>query len=111
MRDSYRRRRDLVVGLLAGAGIEVVRPQGAFYLMVPLAPGVDSRLAALALVEHGVAVAPGTAFGDEARDHFRISLATSTDVLSQAVHRLVDWYERSGGGRKEVPVIGAGPVR
>jgi aspartate/methionine/tyrosine aminotransferase len=111
MRDSYRRRRDLAVGLLAGAGIEVVRPQGAFYLMVPLAPGVDSRLAALALVEHGVAVAPGTAFGDEARDHFRISLATSTDVLSQAVHRLVDWYERSGGGRKEVPVIGARPVR
>src|SRR5262245_4547723 len=62
MRDAYRRRRDLVVGLLAEAGIQVPTPHGAFYLMLPFASGVDGRRAALDLVEHGVSVAPGSAF-------------------------------------------------
>ena len=47
--------------------------------MVPLAPGTDSRRAALDLVEHGVATAPGTAFGDVAGDQLRLSLAASED--------------------------------
>ncbi len=99
MRDSYRRRRDLVVGRLHDAGIKGTVPQGAFYLMLPFAPGVDSRLAALRLVEHGVAVAPGTAFGDVARDHARLSLASSERVLDAALVRILDWYAATDGGR------------
>ena len=52
--------------LLSDGGFDAVRPAGAFYQMVPLAPGTDSRQAALDLVEHGVATAPGTAFGEVA---------------------------------------------
>jgi aspartate/methionine/tyrosine aminotransferase len=99
MRESYRTRRDLVVELLTDAGIDVVRPAGAFYQMVPLAAGVDSRVSALDLVTHGVSVAPGTSFGDEARDQFRISLASSTTVLSRAIGRLTQWYDRTDAGR------------
>jgi aspartate aminotransferase len=69
MRDAYRCRRDLVVRLLGDAGIAVAPPHGAFYLMLPFAPGVDGRLAALDLVEHGVSVAPGSAFGAAPRGH------------------------------------------
>ncbi|HEX8931247.1 MAG TPA: aminotransferase class I/II-fold pyridoxal phosphate-dependent enzyme [Actinomycetota bacterium] len=98
MRDAYRRRRDLVVALLGRAGIEVPPPRGAFNLMLPFAPGVDGRLAALDLVEHGVATAPGTAFGEVARSHTRLSLASSEEVLSEAVERLVAWYRATGGG-------------
>jgi aspartate/methionine/tyrosine aminotransferase len=98
MRDAYRRRRDLVVGMLTDAGIEVTPPHGAFYLMLPFAPGVDGRLAALDLVEHGVSVAPGSAFGEAARGHARISLASGERVLAEAVGRIVDWYRRTGGG-------------
>ena len=98
MRDAYRRRRDLVVGMLTDAGIEVAPPHGAFYLMLPFAPGVDGRLAALDLVEHGVSVAPGSAFGEAARGHARISLASGERVLGEAVGRIVDWYRRTGGG-------------
>jgi aspartate aminotransferase len=98
MRDAYRRRRDLVVGMLVDAGIEVTRPHGAFYLMLPFAAGVDGRLAALDLVEHGVSVAPGSAFGEAARGHARISLASSEQVLGEAVERIVDGYRRTGGG-------------
>jgi aspartate/methionine/tyrosine aminotransferase len=98
MRDAYRRRRDLVVRMLTDAGIEVTPPHGAFYLMLPFAPGVDGRLAALDLVEHGVSVAPGSAFGEAARGHARISLASGERVLGEAVGRIVDWYRRTGGG-------------
>jgi aspartate aminotransferase len=98
MRDAYRRRRDLVVGMLGDAGIAVTPPHGAFYLMLPFAPGVDGRLAALDLVEHGVSVAPGSAFGEAARGHARISLASSDQVLTEALNRIVDWYRRTGGG-------------
>ena len=72
--ETYRSRRDLVSGLLSDGGFTPVRPAGAFYQMVPLAPGADSRLAALDLVERGVATAPGSAFGAVAADHLRVSL-------------------------------------
>jgi aspartate aminotransferase len=98
MRVAYRRRRDLVVALLGGGGIQVAAPRGAFYLMLPLAAGVDGRRAALDLVEHGVAVAPGSAFGQVAGDHVRLSLAASQEVLGEAIGRLVAWYRATGGG-------------
>lgn len=98
MREAYRRRRDLVVARLADAGIPVQEPHGAFYLMLPLAPGADGRRAALDLVEHGVAVAPGTAFGDQAADHARVSLAAGEATLAEGVARLVAWHRATGGG-------------
>jgi aspartate/methionine/tyrosine aminotransferase len=98
MRDSYRARRDVLVGLLRDGGFDVVEPHGAFYQMLPLAPGADSRRAALDLLGDGVAVAPGTAFGDVAADHFRLSLASSEAVLRQAVERIVAWAERTDRG-------------
>ena len=103
MRDTYRGRRDLVVGLLAGHGLSVTPPQGAFYLMVPLAAGADSRAAALHLLDHGVAVSPGSAFGTVAADHLRVSLAASEDVLRRGVQQLLAWYDATDGGRA-VPI-------
>jgi aspartate aminotransferase len=98
MRDAYQRRRDLVVALLGKAGIELPPPSGAFYLMLPFAPGVDGRRAALDLVEHGVSTAPGSAFGDVARSHTRVSLASTEEVLSEAIERVVAWYRATDGG-------------
>lgn len=99
----YRGRRDLAVGMLAAAGVTTVPPGGAFYLMVPLAPGVDSRLAALELVEHGVAVAPGSAFGDNATDHIRLSLASPDATLVTGIERLLGWYSTTQGGLTPAP--------
>jgi len=98
MRDAYRGRRDILVGLLRAGGFDVVEPHGAFYQMLPLAPGADSRRAALDLLDDGVAVAPGTAFGAVAADHFRLSLASSEAVLRQAVERIIAWGERTDRG-------------
>jgi aspartate/methionine/tyrosine aminotransferase len=98
MREEYRARRDLAVRRLTGAGLRIAVPHGAFYAMVPLAPGADSRLAALDLVGHGVAVAPGSAFGDTARDHVRISLSVAEDVLETGLDRLLSWGALTGFG-------------
>lgn len=100
MRAAYRDRRDLCVELVTAAGIDVATPRGAFYLMVPLAEGVDSRSAAIDLVAHGVSVAPGTAFGSSAADHIRISLASEEPDLREGIRRLTDWYAATEGGAR-----------
>lgn len=98
MRQSYRRRRDLAVGLLRAAGLDISAPAGAFYLMVPLAEGADSRLAALDLVRHGVALAPGSAFGRSAPHHLRMSLAAHDDDIAAGVGTFLDWRAATNGG-------------
>jgi aspartate aminotransferase len=98
MRTAYQRRRDVVVDRLAAAGVNVAVPEGAFYCMLPLAPGADARLAALALIDEGVACAPGTAFGSVARSHLRLSLAASESTLIEAVDRITAWMRRTDTG-------------
>ncbi|NYD68099.1 pyridoxal phosphate-dependent aminotransferase [Agromyces atrinae] len=93
MRDAYRSRRDVAMSILTGAGIPVVKPEGAFYLMLPLPDGVDSRLAALELVEAGVSFAPGSAFGRNAPHHLRVSLATSEEGIRDGLARFLTWRE------------------
>jgi aspartate aminotransferase len=97
-REVYRSRRDLVGELLREGGFAAVRPAGAFYQMVPLAPGTDSRQAALDLVEYGVATAPGTAFGEVAGDQLRLSLAASETALRGGIERLVAWTNSTSAG-------------
>ncbi|TXK16967.1 pyridoxal phosphate-dependent aminotransferase [Homoserinibacter sp. GY 40078] len=97
-RERYRRRRDAAVAQLAAGGIAAPAPGGAFYLLMPLAPGADSRAAALDLATRGVSVAPGSAFGDVARDVFRLSLGSADDVLAEGIDRILAWYGESDGG-------------
>jgi len=87
---AYRRRRDLVVGILKDAELFIAEPSGAFYCMADVAPsGLASReLAFRLLSERGVSVAPGTAFGEVAKDAVRISLASSDADLKEGVGRL-----------------------
>ena len=100
----FRRRRDLVVELLNQApGLRCRRPEGAFYVYPSCAgvigrrtPGgdelADSEGFARYLLEHvGVAVVHGTAFGMD--PYFRISYATSTELLEEACRRIIDACE------------------
>jgi aspartate aminotransferase len=87
---AYRRRRDLVVGILKEAELFIAEPTGAFYCMADIAPsGLAAREFAFRLLaERGVSVAPGTAFGQVAKDAVRISLASSDSDLGEGVGRL-----------------------
>ena len=95
MRDAYRRRRDAALARLADAGVACVRPGGAFYLMVDTsARGETSHDFALRLLrEQGVAVVPGTAFGDVGEGMVRVSLAASEDAIDTGLARLATALE------------------
>jgi aspartate aminotransferase len=90
---AYRRRRDLVVDILRDAELFITEPRGAFYCMADVVPsGLGSRDFAFKLLrERGVSVAPGSAFGEVARDAVRISLASSDDDLREGVTRLAEF--------------------
>jgi aspartate aminotransferase len=90
MRDAYRRRRDTAVAGLTSAGLLVNEPHGAFYVLADVSRATDDTAAfARALVtDHGVAVAPGATFGPGAAGLVRLSLASGTDVIREAVARI-----------------------
>jgi aspartate aminotransferase len=92
---AYRERRDLCVGLLEEAGMLISRPQGAFYIMADISDSrMDARAFAFDLVaSKKVAVAPGTAFGQSAKQAVRISLASSPEDLSVGIARMIERVE------------------
>jgi aspartate/methionine/tyrosine aminotransferase len=96
MNAAYRARRDAVVGILREAELFISVPRGAFYVMADVSPsGLGSRDFAFKLLrERGVAVAPGTAFGEVAAGAVRISLASSDADLKEGVGRLVEFVHR-----------------
>ena len=92
MRVDYRDRRDRCLTLLAGStGLTLAAPPvGAFYLWLAHADPRPSTEVAVGLVrEHGVALAPGDAFGPAGAGHLRVSLATATEPLVEGVSRVV----------------------
>lgn len=105
---EYRRRRDLVLDLLTDAELVAHRPSGAFYLMMPLPGSVDSRRAALELVQRRVAVAPGTAFGTHETAFVRLSLASDEHTLREGIARIVEWARMTDLGRVPLAMREAG---
>jgi aspartate aminotransferase len=88
MRDEYRARRDLLYDGLSGIRFNVPRPEGAFYMFVPMGRNIIEKA-----IEAGVIIVPGEAFGSRAPDYARISYATSRENLSRAVERLAALVE------------------
>jgi aspartate/methionine/tyrosine aminotransferase len=88
MREEFRRRRDVVVpGLNALPGVTCVVPRGAFYAFPSITgTGLGAReLAERLLVDAGVALLSGTAFGEYGEGYLRLSYAASLDVLQEAL--------------------------
>src|SRR5581483_11673377 len=90
MRDTYRRRRDGATAQLDAAGVDHVRPGGAFYLMVDVSAGGESaqEFARRLLVDHGVAVVPGDAFGSLGAGMVRVSLAAADELVERGLDSL-----------------------
>lgn len=98
-RQSFQNRRDLVVDALnAIDGIVCRRPEGAFYTFASCAGVIGRRtpggkrldndvdFCRYLLEDHDVAVVPGSIFG--AAPYFRISYATSEQLLGTAMTRI-----------------------
>lgn len=95
MNKEYMKRLEFVYGKLIEMGLEVVRPNGAFYVFPSVAKyGMTSfEFATRLLKEGGVAVVPGTAFTVFGEGFIRISYAYSMPTLEQAMERLATWLE------------------
>jgi aminotransferase len=100
MRNAYKARRDLVVGLLGQAGVRASVPRGAFYVFVDVSRLADHtyRFTRQLLQEQRVAVAPGETFGDAGCGHVRVSLAVDPQVLEAGVRRLIAALTRQSRG-------------
>ncbi|UKS30255.1 aminotransferase A [Paenibacillus sp. HWE-109] len=90
MRSAYEARRDYVYDRLVAMGIELEKPDGAFYLFPSIAKfGLSSMDFTMKLLqdEH-VAVVPGDAFTSFGEGFIRISYAYSQEVLEESLNRL-----------------------
>lgn len=85
MREEFLARRDILVKGFLEMGIDIVEPEGAFYLF----PNVgDGDAVAARLGKAGVIVVPGSAFGPGGREHIRISYAAARPQLEEALRRM-----------------------
>lgn len=97
---EFKKRHDyLVKALHAIPGIQCLPGQGTFYtfpnvtgLMRKAGVDTDVALCERLLEEANVALVPGSAFGTDG--YFRLSFATSMDVLEEAVKRIQDFAEK-----------------
>ncbi|HHT0593545.1 TPA: pyridoxal phosphate-dependent aminotransferase [Legionella anisa] len=91
---AFRKRHDFVASRLQEiAGVEVIPADGTFYIFPSVQAIIEKRnyandleFSEKLLVEEGVALVPGSAFGNEGC--IRLSFATSMETLQDALNRL-----------------------
>ncbi|MBP0020039.1 MAG: pyridoxal phosphate-dependent aminotransferase [Cyanobacteria bacterium SBLK] len=91
MREEFRKRRDVIVeGLNRIQGVHCLKPSGAFYVFpnVKNLPLDSQNLADYLLEEAGIALLPGTAFGEFGTGYLRLSYANSLNNIQDAIDRL-----------------------
>lgn len=98
MREAFETRRDMLVAAFRDRHVDVQKPDGAFYMMLPVDED-DPAWCKRAIGEAHVATVPGSAFGTPG--YARISYANSTERLNEAVRRLDEYglLAAGAGGR------------
>lgn len=104
MRAEYEERRDLVLSELGSPQSTCVRvapPRGGFYLFIDVrAIAADERVLVRRLLdEAGVAVVPGSVYGECGRGFIRLSLAGPSDALVEGARRIRRWLDSSRSSR------------
>lgn len=83
MKKEYEARRNLLIDGLHALGIEVAKPEGAFYAF----PKIDGDTIAK-ILDSDVIITPGTAFGSKGAGFARMSYATSQKNIKEALRRI-----------------------
>ena len=88
IRETFRRRRDMVYRRLRDMGLDVQEPEGAFYMFIPIAKyGMDSlTFCERMLTEGKVGLIPGIYFNTEG--YMRLSYCYSDDDLKEGLDRI-----------------------
>jgi aspartate aminotransferase len=88
MRSAFEQRRDVLLAGLEEIGLECPTPKGAFYAMPKVPEGwVDE------VIERGVVVVPGEAFGSAGEGYARISYATDIETIEAALDVMAEATE------------------
>jgi alanine-synthesizing transaminase len=100
IRQTYERRRDVMVRGLHEAGWQVETPKASMYVWAKI-PEPYAHLRSLdffkkLLDDAKVAVAPGIGFGDYGDDHVRIALIENEHRLRQAARGVRDMFRKDG---------------
>ncbi|WP_099362479.1 aminotransferase A [Fredinandcohnia onubensis] len=87
---EYRKRRDYVCDRLMKMGLDVIKPEGAFYVFPSIkSTNMTSENFSLKLLQEAkVAVVPGNGFTKFGEGFIRISYAASMEMLQEALDRL-----------------------
>ena len=96
MSAEYNRRRVFITEGLREIGIEVMEPEGAFYIYPYIgAYGLSSEeFCQRLLMEEKCAIVPGTAFGDCGEGYARISYAYSVKHIEEALEKIKRFVEK-----------------
>ena len=87
--EKLRVQRDWIVSELNGMGLPCALPEGAFYVMPNIdGTGMSSQNFADFMLQNGVALLPGTDFGQYGEKFVRISYASKHDNLKGAINRM-----------------------
>jgi LL-diaminopimelate aminotransferase len=89
MRALYQGRRDVMIRGLRAVGIDVTPPKATFYLWIKVLPGYTSvAFASRVLEEAGVAITPGSGFGEAGEGYVRLALTVPEARLEEAISRI-----------------------
>jgi aspartate/methionine/tyrosine aminotransferase len=103
MVEAWGHRRNVIVdGLRALPGVRCTLPAGAFYAFPNISDTgfVSSALQARLLAEEGVALLSGTSFGSLGEGYLRLSYATSTEQIEEALFRMGRFLARNAEPRR-----------
>jgi len=85
----YQRRRDRFLEEMRRAGWDIPKPAATMFVWAPIPPGWTSRgISREMLLQTGVAVIPGDAFGSEGEGYVRFALVQPEEALVEAAGRI-----------------------
>ena len=87
-RRLYGEKRDLLLPALEVAGLSIFATDATFYLWVEVPGGFDSESFTAALLERGLAVMPGSAFGAAGEGYVRFALVPTLEACREAARLL-----------------------
>jgi alanine-synthesizing transaminase len=97
MRETYKKRRDVLVESFGRAGWDVPAPAASMFAWAPLPKGFaeigSMQFATLMVEKSGVVVSPGVAFGEHGEGFVRIALVENEQRIRQAARNIRRFLE------------------
>ncbi|CEJ13145.1 LL-diaminopimelate aminotransferase [Phreatobacter sp. AB_2022a] len=113
MRETYRKRRDVLIDSFGKSGWAVPAPQASMFAWVPIPEPFKSlgslEFAKLLVEKAEVAVAPGIGFGEHGDDYVRIAVVENEQRIKQAARNVKRFFDTAATTlHNVVPLAAAG---